>query len=141
MILIHTDGGCKNTRGGWAYSIVYANGLTKEDSGSQGDTTNNRMELTAAIQALSVIVPGELVVVTSDSQYVVKGVMEWSPKWIQNNWRTANGKDVLNRDLWEQLMKLVQLHKVRFAWVRGHNGDAQNERVDRLASAAINDCP
>ena len=140
-ILVHTDGGCRQTRGGWAYSIVHGNGLIEERSGSQQDTTNNRMELTAAIEALTAIAPGQMVIISSDSQYVVKGVMEWSPKWIKNHWRTANGKDVLNRDLWERLMQMVQQHNVKFVWVRGHNGDAQNERVDQLATAAINACP
>jgi ribonuclease HI len=109
----------------------------KELSGFEPETTNNRMELMGAIMALEALTRSSHVKLHTDSQYVQKGVSEWLEGWIRRGWKTADKKPVKNADLWQRLQKAIQPHQVEFIWVRGHNGHADNERVDRLAVAAI----
>ncbi len=140
-IRIYTDGGCSPNPGpgGWAVILIHPR-QTKELSGGDPDTTNNRMELTAAIQALSALnQPCEIEFYT-DSEYLRKGITEWIAGWIANGWRRREGKQlkpVKNADLWQALHDLVQRHTIRWHWVRGHTGDTYNERADQLVSEAI----
>ena len=104
------------------------------------ETTNNRMELTAVIQALSQLKRPCKVKVVTDSSYVVKGMTEWLPGWIKRNWMNSRKKPVLNRDLWESLLRLSEIHEVVWMWVKGHHGHKENERCDELARNAIRQC-
>lgn len=135
----YTDGGCRGNPGGvggWGVLLRYGD-HEKELSGAVLDTTNNRMELTAAIEALQALRrPSEVELVT-DSQYVKKGMTEWLPGWKQRRWRTASGQPVKNQALWEALDQLCQVHQVQWFWVRGHSGHPENERADRLANEAM----
>lgn len=135
---IFTDGSCDTTtgRGGWAYLIRYLN-VTRVASGFEPGTTNNRMELTAAVEALSTLrEPCEVRLVT-DSQYVKKAFTDgWLDKWQANGWRTASRTPVKNQDLWRKLLELTDIHDVSWVWTRGHAGHEDNERVDRLALEA-----
>lgn len=146
--LIHTDGACRVNPGpgGWGAVIQLKEGETvlreRELSGGEAPTTtNNRMEMTAALKALDRLVEKDIpVLIRSDSQYLVKGMTEWMVTWKRHGWRTAKGKGgfVENRDLWEQLDALAQLYPLlSWRWVRGHNGDPLNERCDQIANAAI----
>jgi ribonuclease HI len=133
-VTIYTDGACAGNpgRGGWAYVLVRDGGRT-EASGANPDTTNNRMELQAAIEALRALPKRSEVVVITDSEYVAKGMTEWIRGWKTNGWRTAARKPVMNRLQWEKLDCLCQQHEVVWRWVRGHTGDPDNERCDHLA--------
>lgn len=135
---IWTDGGCRGNPGpgGWG-ALLIAGGREKELSGSDPATTNNRMELMAAIRALEALKKPCVVQLHTDSQYVQLGVSEWMPKWKERQWRTTDRKPVKNDDLWRQLDELNQRHRVQWHWVRGHSGVENNERVDRLANAAM----
>lgn len=141
-ILIHTDGACLGNPGPGGYAAVlrrYENGgvvKTAFIKGGEAHTTNNRMELKAAIMALRKLRPDEPlpIIVRSDSQIVVKGMNEWTARWISNGWRTANRKTVENQDLWKELVAETSGRMVSFEWVRGHNGDEFNEEVDRQAT-------
>ena len=135
-IVIYTDGACDPNpgRGGWAALIITAN-RKMEISGREDDSTNNRMELTAAIRALRSLKEPSSVTIYTDSQYLQKGIGEWLPGWIRKNWRTTSGK-VANRDLWEDLIAAEKPHTVRWEWLRGHYGDPNNQRVDQLARKA-----
>lgn len=137
-MIIYTDGGAKpnpNGPGGWAALLMFGE-HRKEISGGEPSTTNNRMELTAAIKALEALNrPCEIEFVT-DSEYLKKGISEWITKWRRNGWRTAKGDPVLNQDLWIRLDELVKTHKIMWNWTRGHAGNEYNERVDQLATAA-----
>ncbi len=146
--LIHTDGACRGNPGpgGWGVVIQLRDGETvlreRELSGSEvPSTTNNRMELTAALRALERLVEKDIpVLLRSDSQLLVKGMTEWMPSWRRYGWRTAKGKGSVakNRDLWEQLDALAQLFPLlHWHWIRGHNGDPLNERCDQIANTAI----
>lgn len=141
-ILIHTDGACIGNPGpgGWAAILQSMDGLTelkrKALKGSSLDTTNNQMELKAAIEALKAVKSDNPVIIRSDSQYVVKGITEWLPGWKAKGWRTADKKPVKNPELWEELEALVASGSVAWEWVRGHNGDPLNEEVDQLANEA-----
>ena len=133
---IYTDGACRNNpgRGGWGAILVYA-GREKELSGGEPMTTNNRMELSAVIAALSVLKEECEVTLTTDSQYVVNAIEKgWLDAWKNNGWRKSDKSHVQNVDLWEQLLSLLDRHKVSFVWVRGHNGHPYNERCDVLAT-------
>ena len=132
-VVIYTDGACDPNpgRGGWAALIITAN-RKMEISGREEDSTNNRMELTAAIRALRSIKEPSSVTIYTDSQYLQKGIGEWLSGWIRKNWRTTSGK-VANRDLWEELIAAEKPHTVRWEWLRGHDGDPNNQRVDQLA--------
>lgn len=135
---IFTDGACRGNPGpgGWAALLRYG-GQEQELSGAERDTTNNRMELTAAIRALEALKRPCDVCVTTDSEYVRNGITTWLPQWKRRNWKTADRKPVKNVDLWQELERLAAMHDVSWHWVRGHSGHEENERVDRLAVAAI----
>lgn len=132
-----TDGACLGNPGpgGWG-ALLRAGGRERELSGGEPATTNNRMELMAAIVALEALTRPCEVVLYTDSQYVQKGICEWMPGWVRRGWRTAGGAAVKNRDLWERLHAAAQQHRVDWQWVRGHSGHVENERVDVLARTA-----
>ncbi len=135
---IFCDGACSGNPGPGGYgSILRYNGYEKEVSGGEPHTTNNRMELTAAIEALKRLTRPCRVIVTTDSQYLVKGMTEWLSGWQCKGWLNSRKEPVLNRDLWEKLSELVNIHSVEWRWVRGHDGHAENERCDSLAREAI----
>ena len=132
---IYTDGACSGNpgAGGWGAILRYGT-VEKELSGGEDDTTNNRMELTAVIEALKALKKPCNVVLYTDSRYVMDGVNEWMPNWKINGWRTSNKKTpVKNIDLWQTLESLLENHKIKWVWVKGHNGHPENERVDKLA--------
>lgn len=134
---LFTDGACLGNPGpgGWAALLRHA-GVERELSGGEAQTTNNRMELMAVIGGLEALRRPCSVILTTDSQYVMRGIVEWMPRWIAKGWRTAAGSAVKNRDLWERLQLALAPHKVEWRWVRGHAGHAENERVDQLARRA-----
>lgn len=132
---IYTDGACSGNpgKGGWGAVLVY-NQTEKELCGGEKATTNNRMELTAVISALKAVKEPCEITVTTDSKYVCDAVNKgWVYSWKRNCWKKADKKPALNVDLWEQLLSLLEIHKVTFNWVKGHNGHEYNERCDRLA--------
>ena len=135
---IFCDGACSGNPGpgGWG-AILRFNGALKELSGGNPATTNNRMELTAAIEGLAALKRPCRVVITTDSQYLVKGMTEWMGGWLRKGWVNSKREPVLNRDLWERLNELVKIHSVQWVWVKGHDGHPENERCDELARAAI----
>ena len=135
---IFCDGACSGNPGvgGWGAVLRYGE-KEKELSGAEGLTTNNRMELTAAIEALSSLKRPCQVVLTTDSQYVMKGMTEWIAGWVRKGWVNSKKEPVLNRDLWERLLELSKTHRIEWRWVRGHNGHPENERCDELARRAI----
>lgn len=138
IVEIYTDGACKGNPGvgGWGAYLYYAN-KEQELFGGELLTTNNRMELLAAIRALEALKKPCKVHLYTDSQYVQKGISEWLSNWKSRNWRTANKKPVKNDDLWKQLDQLTQQHDIEWFWVRGHSGDAGNERADQLANRGV----
>jgi len=137
-IEIFCDGACSGNPGPGGFgAILRAGGKVRELSGGERDTTNNRMEMTAAITALEALSRPCRVTVTTDSQYLVKGMKEWLPGWIRKGWRNSKKEPVLNRDLWERLNALAAVHQIEWHWVRGHDGHAENERCDELARLAI----
>jgi ribonuclease HI len=133
-----TDGACRGNPGpgGWA-AILIAKEREKALSGAEALTTNNRMELTAAIRGLQALKRPSAVRLHTDSQYVMRGVTEWLEDWKRRDWRTADKKPVKNIDLWRELDEMVARHAIDWHWVRGHSGIARNEEVDRLANRAI----
>lgn len=133
-----TDGGCKGNPGpgGWG-ALLRFKGLEKELKGYEADTTNNRMELMAAISAFEALKCPCHAVITTDSQYVKNGITQWLPNWKKRGWKTANNKPVKNQDLWQRLEAAMTGHQVEWCWVKGHSGHAENERVDQLANEAI----
>jgi len=135
---IYSDGACSGNPGpgGWGTLLRY-NGSEKELSGFELETTNNRMELIGAIAGLESLTRPCKVVLTTDSQYVKKGITEWIQNWVKKGWKNSQRKEVANRDLWERLLQLSEKHEVEWHWVRGHAGHAENERCDALARAAI----
>jgi len=137
-IEIFSDGACSGNPGpgGWGTLLRY-NGSEKELSGFELETTNNRMELIGAIAGLESLTRPCKVVLTTDSQYVKKGITEWIQNWVKKGWKNSQRKDVANRDLWERLLQLTEKHEVEWHWVRGHAGHPENERCDALARAAI----
>lgn len=137
QVEIYTDGACLGNPGpgGWA-AILESGKHRRELSGAEAATTNNRMELSAAIEGLKALRKSCDVVLYTDSRYVKQGMTEWLPGWRRKGWRTASGKPVENRDLWEQLVAAAEPHRIRWEWVRGHNGVPGNERADQLARAA-----
>jgi len=138
QVEIFCDGACSGNPGVGGYgSILRCGNTVKELSGAEGATTNNRMEMSAAIAALEALKRPCEVVITTDSQYLVKGMTEWLPGWVRRGWVNSKKEPVLNRDLWEKLLALSKTHKIRWAWVRGHNGHVENERCDELARGAI----
>ena len=138
IVEIFCDGACSGNPGPGGYgAILRYGGHEKEISGGARETTNNRMELSAAIEALRLLTRPCAVTVTTDSQYLVKGITEWISGWRRNGWRNSKKEPVLNRDLWEQLLVVTEKHSVQWKWVRGHAGHAENERCDQLAREGI----
>ncbi len=134
---IFTDGACKGNPGpgGWGAILRAANGKERELSGGDSPTTNNRMELTAAIEALNALSKPCRVELHTDSNYVKDGITKWIHGWRRNGWRTADKKPVKNAELWQALLEAVEPHQVAWHWVKGHNGHPENERADALACA------
>ena len=139
MIKIYTDGSCLQNPGdgGWA-AIISKDGENKEISGSEKDTTNNRMELSAPINALKEMKSNEQIEIYTDSQYVKLGITEWINKWVLNNWKTSKKEDVKNKDLWIELYNLNKSLDIKWNWVKAHAGNIMNEKVDLLARRAAN---
>ncbi len=137
VVHIWTDGACLGNPGpgGWG-ALLRWNGNERELSGGEALTTNNRMELMAAIQALDTLKRPCAVILTTDSQYVRQGITSWLHNWKRNGWKTAARKPVKNADLWQRLERSVHHHQVSWEWVKGHSGHPENERADALASAA-----
>ena len=140
----YTDGACSGNPGlgGWGAVLLAEKNnkiiKRKEISGSAIDTTNNQMELIAAIETLKALKKFTEICIVTDSNYVKKGITEWLPSWKKNNWKTSSKKDVKNRKLWEELEELVNKNKVDWLWVKGHAGNTENERADFLAREEIN---
>jgi ribonuclease HI len=137
-VQIYTDGACRGNPGpgGWG-ALLIAGDTRRELSGAEAQTTNNRMELTAAIEALGALKRRCEVDLYTDSKYVLQGITAWLPQWKAKGWRTAARKPVLNQDLWERLDLAAGTQSVEWHWVKGHSGNAGNEQVDELANAAI----
>ena len=133
-ITIYTDGACSGNpgKGGWAALMQY-NNVEKEIFGAEEETTNNRMELTAAISALEILKEPCQVEIFTDSQYVKNGITKWIGGWLKNNWKNSAKKPVKNKELWERLLEVSKKHEIVWNWVEGHAGNELNERVDQLA--------
>ena len=138
MVTIHTDGACSGNPGigGWAAVLEY-NKTQKSISGAEAHTTNNRMELQAAIEGLKTLTMPCSVIIFTDSIYLRDGISKWIYNWQKNGWRTANKKPVKNQDLWRELIEISEKHHIQWNWLKGHNGNPQNEECDRLAREAI----
>lgn len=138
LVDVYTDGACSGNPGpgGWGVIMTYGS-HRRELSGAETNTTNNRMELYAAIMALEALRRPSTVRVHTDSRYVQLGITEWIEKWKRNGWRTSSRGTVVNQDLWKRLLESCEIHRVSWEWVRGHSGDLMNERADELARAAI----
>ncbi|SFZ86082.1 ribonuclease HI [Devosia enhydra] len=137
-VVIHTDGACSGNPGPGGWGAVLAHGETiKELKGGEAHTTNNRMELTAAIEALNALKRPCKVALHTDSQYVKNGLTTWIKGWKRNGWRTADKKPVKNAELWQALDEAVSRHEIVWHWVKGHNGDEMNERADQLANEGM----
>lgn len=139
-VIIYTDGACSGNPGigGWGVVLIYKDNK-KEIYGSDKDTTNNRMELTAVIQALSILKRKCNIELYTDSQYVKRGITEWINGWKLNNWKTSKKQDVLNKELWQTLDSFVSQHNVKWFWVKGHDNIEFNEKADELARRGIMD--
>lgn len=140
QVTIYTDGGASPNPGpgGWGVVLIHnTSGKTKELYGGEPDTTNNRMELTAAIKALQALKEPCQVTMVTDSEYLRRGISEWLPTWIKKKWKRKDNEDIQNEDLWRQLADLITVHEMSWEWVKGHAGDRYNERADVLASQAI----
>ena len=137
IITIHTDGACLGNPGpgGWGVLLSWR-GHEKELSGAEADTTNNRMELMAAIMALEAVSRPAKIKLVTDSRYVIQGINDWLPGWIAKGWKTASKAPVKNQDLWQRLDEATKRHEIEWEWVKGHAGHAENERVDDLARMA-----
>ena len=139
-VKVYTDGACKGNPGPGGYGcIIVQDGKTRELKGGNKSTTNNIMEMTAIIVALQQLKEPCQVEITTDSQYVVKGMTEWIDGWIRKNWVTASKQPVKNKDQWMKLLELSEPHKVKWVWVRGHNGHPENERADVLANQGVDE--
>jgi len=138
QVIIYTDGACRGNPGpgGWGALIKY-DSVEKTIFGGQANTTNNQMELSAAIEGLAILKEPCNVELFTDSKYVMDGITQWIQNWKKNNWRTAAKKDVKNKELWQKLDQLIAQHQVQWRWVKGHSGDAGNEAADLLANKGI----
>lgn len=138
IVKIYTDGACKGNPGpgGWGALLIYGD-INKEMFGGELGTTNNRMELMAAIKALEALSRPCQIVLTTDSEYVRKGVLEWMDGWKKRNWMTAAKKPVKNQDLWQRLDKAKEQHDIQWKWVKGHSGHPGNEKADDLANQGV----
>ena len=137
---IYTDGACRGNPGPGGWGVLFIAGKHhKTMHGGDPQTTNNRMELTAAIEALNALKNGQRVVLHTDSKYVMDGVNEWLPNWKKRCWMTASKKPVKNKDLWQMLDEAVARHKIDWRWVRGHDGNPGNEEADGLANRGIDE--
>ena len=138
IVEIFCDGACSGNPGPGGYgAILRYGGRVKELNGGSRDTTNNRMEMTAAIEALRQLTRPCQVLITTDSQYLVKGMTEWIAGWQRKGWRNSKKEPVLNKDLWELLLTVTKSHSVQWKWVKGHAGHVENERCDQLAREGI----
>ena len=137
-VIIYTDGACRGNpgKGGWGVILRYK-GTIKELHGGEHDTTNNRMELMAAISALEALKKPCVVKLHIDSKYVLDGITKWLPNWKKSGWKTAAKKPVKNEDLWRRLDLAIQLHTIDWRWVKGHSGNQGNERADALANLGV----
>jgi len=138
IVEIFTDGACRGNPGpgGWGV-LLRLNSVEKKLSGAEPDTTNNRMEMTAVIEALSALTKPSKVKLTTDSKYVIDGVTQWIVNWKKRGWKTASKQPVKNVDLWRKIDELSQSHDISWHWVKGHSGHVENEHVDELANLAI----
>ena len=140
-LIIYTDGACSGNPGVGGYGAILQYGqIEKEISGCSEDTTNNRMEMIAVIEALTLLKRPSKVKVVSDSQYVINGITKWIDGWRRRNWITSQKEPVLNKDLWKKFLDLSQKHQIEWEWVRGHKGHKENERCDELAREALKLC-
>ena len=139
-VILYTDGACRGNPGpgGWG-ALLESGDHSKEIFGGESDTTNNKMELRAAIEGLNALKTGCSVQLFTDSTYVLKGITEWMPNWKKRNWKTAAKKPVQNVELWQALDEAVQRHQVEWRWVKGHSGDPGNEKADELANRGIDE--
>lgn len=137
---IFSDGACRGNPGpgGWGVLLRY-NSHEKRLYGGEKETTNNRMELTAAIRGLAALKKSSRVMITTDSEYVRRGITEWMPRWKQRGWKTSNKKPVKNMDLWQELERAAEKHEVSWHWVKGHSGHPENEIADELANRGIDE--
>jgi ribonuclease HI len=140
LVIVYTDGACRGNPGpgGWGVSLKY-NGNHKKLFGAEAETTNNRMELMAAIVALETLTRSCPIVINTDSKYVLEGITSWMPNWKKRGWKTAAKKPVKNVDLWQRLDAATQNHEIEWVWVKGHSGDPGNELADELANQAIDE--
>ena len=139
MIKIYTDGSCLENpgNGGWA-AIIFVDNEKVVISGNKKNTTNNQMELMAAIEALKKLPKGQEIQIFTDSKYVKQGITEWIKKWMQNNWKTSSKQKVKNVELWQELNEISKKHKIEWKWIKAHAGDVFNEEADQLAKKAAN---
>ncbi|MBS0290507.1 MAG: ribonuclease HI [Proteobacteria bacterium] len=138
IVKMYTDGACSGNPGPGGWGVVLLYGMQQKTlNGAEANTTNNRMELMAAIEGLKALKRSCHVEVTTDSEYVKKGITEWMKSWKLKNWRTANNKPVKNQDLWQALDEEIKRHHVTWHWVKGHSGHPENEKADTLAREAI----
>jgi len=139
-VRIYTDGACRGNPGpgGWGAILRYR-GHERELYGGERETTNNRMELMAAIKALEALTRPCSVVLTTDSEYLRKGITEWLPQWKRRGWLTVAKQPVKNQDLWQRLEKAIAPHRIQWEWIKGHSGHPENERADALANRAIDE--
>ena len=139
-IEIYTDGACRGNPGpgGWGVLLI-AGKHRKTMHGGEAETTNNRMELTAAIEALNALKDDQSVLLHTDSKYVMDGINEWMPNWKKRGWKTSARKPVKNQDLWQRLDEAVQRHSIKWVWVKGHDGNPGNETADELANLGIDE--
>lgn len=139
-IEIFTDGACKGNPGPGGWGVLLRLGEHEKSLyGGELQTTNNRMELTAAIMGLRALKKTASVILTTDSEYVMKGIREWMPNWKKRGWKTASRQPVKNADLWQQLDEVVNQHEVEWRWVKGHSGHRENEIADELANLGVQD--
>ena len=139
-VVLYTDGACRGNPGPGGWGVLIQSGThTKELFGGEADTTNNKMELKAAIEGLNALNRSCSIQLHTDSTYVLKGITEWMPNWKKRNWKTAAKKPVQNVELWQALDKAVQRHEIDWQWVKGHSGNPGNEKADELANRGVDE--